>query len=128
MNREKLKEKVIGVIQQQCESRGFVTMIDVLIEIGALRREDMERWHKGQVDYLERVCRMNLSQLSYVMQIVQTYAKAQGLKPSLTNYHSYGKKPHRPLRFSKYGKADVERKYATHYVDVQRMTAIKKKR
>ena len=35
MNREKLKEKVIGVIQQQCESRGFVTMIDVLIEIGA---------------------------------------------------------------------------------------------
>lgn len=55
-----------------------------------------------------------------------------GLKPSFCYYKRWGvkkKRGHRqviPLRFSKSGRPEIERAYATHYVDSKRIEQLKK--
>jgi hypothetical protein len=70
------------------------------------------------VDYLERVCKVNLTKLSFIMGEVRAYARKNNLKPSFTFYKRWERKGKSTikLRFSKSGNENVERGYATHYV------------
>jgi hypothetical protein len=51
-----------------------------------------------------------------MMKEFRATASELNLKESWTAYRNWGKGPKRPLRFSKSGDAQIERRYATHYV------------
>ena len=125
--------KIYSSMKQQCKKRGYVAPVDVLMDIGVLPRQKYEDWRNGRVDYLERVCTVNLHKLSFIMSQIRAYAREQGLKPSFCYYKQWGvkkkngqgHKPVVPLRFSKSGNAEIEKNYATHYVDSRRIAEIK---
>lgn len=77
---------------------------------------------------------MPLRQLSFIMKQVRSYAKKAGLKASFCYYKRWGvKKKHGrkaviPLRFSKSGTTEIEKAYATHYVDVVRIGQLKEEK
>ena len=112
-------EKVHNAMDQQCRSRGFVAPVDVFMDIGVLDKKKFEDWRRGRIPYLEAVCSGSLHKLTEIMKVVRKYASQKGLKPSVTDYRQWGAKS-RVLRFSKYGNPNVEKSYATHYVDVNK--------
>ena len=103
------------------------------MDVGYLSKQDYENWRYGRVDYLERVCKANLSKLSLVMREMRSYATKTGLKPSFCYYKRWGtkkkngqsRKPVIPLRFSKSGNPEIEQRYATHFVDLKRTSQLK---
>ena len=68
------------------------------------------------------------------MKQIRSYAKKTNLKPSFCYYKRWGvKKKHGhksiiPLRFSKSGNPEIEKAYATHYVDLGRTEQLKKEK
>jgi hypothetical protein len=122
-----LMEKVHAAVYRQCQCRGYAAPVDVLMDIGVLTKGKYEDWRLGRVDYLERVCNVNLRKLSFIMQQIRAYARENGLKPSVTVYKRWSVKKktrqgHKSvilLRFSKSGNLEIERRYATHFVDVR---------
>ena len=126
--------KVHSAVYHQCQQRGYAAPVDVLMDVGVLPMQKYEDWRYGKVSYLEQVCTCNLRKLSFIMSQIRKYAKKSGLKPSFCCYKQWGtkkkngqgRKPVIPLRFSKSGNPDIERAYATHYVDAKRIERIKK--
>ena len=116
------------------KENGIASPAKVLIAIGALSKEDYERWRFGKVDCLERVCKINLRKLSFVNHEIHAYAHKHGLKPSWTYYKQWGanKKSSEGkavmLRFSKSGNEGIEKQYATHYVGQQKVAEAKERR
>lgn len=117
MNETELVRKVVQAMDDEVKRQGYACTVEVLIDIGCLDRKKYEEWRKGEVDYLERVCSGSLSKLTLVNRTVRLHAKERGLKPSYSAYNRWGKGKGMKLRFSKSGLADIERHYATHYVD-----------
>jgi hypothetical protein len=124
MNDGEIIDKVHNSMYQQIQKIGMAAPVQVLMDLGCLSASDCERWRFGQVDYLERVCKVNLRKLSYIMKQVRAYASKNGLKPSWTYYKRWGRKekPNIQLRFSKSGDENGERAYATHYISPAWMT------
>lgn len=120
-------------MHNQCRTRGYAAPVDVLLDIGVLPKPGYEDWRHGRVDYLERICTVNLRKLSFIMQQMRAYAQKSGLKPSVTVYkqwavkkkNSQGHTPVIRLRFSKSGDAEIEKWYATHFVDSKRIAELK---
>ena len=133
MNNADLIKKVNASMYQQCQRRGYAAPVDVLMDIGILPKQKYEDWRFGKVDYLERVCTANLNKLSSVLHQMIVYAKRADLKPSFCYYKRWGvkkkggqgKKPVIPLRFSKSGDPEIEKWYATHFVDTKQIAALK---
>ena len=98
-------------------------MVDVLMELGKLSRQDYESWRSRQVPFLERVTLGNLARLNVILRAVQANAARGKLKASWTAYMSWGKGKRQPLRFSKTGDPNLERAYATHYL-LPRLTQV----
>ncbi len=132
-NDHTLAVKVHSAMYHQCRQRGFATPVDVLMDLNILSKENYEAWRFGRVSYLERVCTVNLRKLSFILHQMRVYAMKMDLKPSFCYYKQWGvkkkggqgHKPVIPLRFSKSGAADVERWYATHFVDAQQIAKLK---
>lgn len=98
-------------------SRGTVVApVDVLVEMGLLKKSALEDWRFGRVPYLERVINCNLEKLSRILRILAFHAHDLGLKPSHTAYVKWGKGRRHPSRFSKTGDAGVEQAYSRHFV------------
>ncbi len=133
MNDGELIGKVHSAVYHQCKARGYAAPVDVLLDIGVLPKEKYEDWRRGRVDYLERVCTVNLRKLSFIMHQIRVYAQKAKLKPSVTVYKQWGlkkksgqgKPPVRILRFSKSGDPDIEKWYATHFVDAKKIAELK---
>ena len=99
------------------------------MDLGYLKKEHYENWRHGRVPYLERVCTVNLSKLSTVLHEMRVYARKAGLKPSFCFYKQWAVKGKTiPLRFSKFGKEDIEKQYATHFVDSKCVSELKSQR
>jgi len=118
MDKDNLTGQVHNSMYHQLRARGYAAPVDVLIDLDVLSRTDYENWRFGKVDYLERVCKVNLRRLSEIMRIVREYASRNELKPSFTFYRRYGSKGRQKLRFSKSGNESIERNYATHYLNM----------
>ena len=129
--------ELIGAVHSsmyhQCKQRGYAAPVDVLMDIGVLPKKQYEAWRNGKNSYLESVCTVNLRKLSFIMRQIRLYAQKQHLKPSFCYYKQWGVQKkngqgHKPvirLRFSKSGKPEIEREYATHYVDAERTAQLK---
>ena len=127
--------KICSSMELQCKKRGYAAPVDVLMDIGVLPKQKYENWRNGRVDYLERVCTVNLRKLSFIMHQMRVYAQKTGLKPSFCYYKRWGvkkkngqgHKPVIPLRFSKSGDPEIERRYATHFVDTNQVDRLKER-
>jgi len=122
-----LKGQIHNAMYQSLCKQGWVAPVDVLLGIGALTKENHDNWRFGKAPYLEQVCQASLKQLSEIMREMRSYAAKNELKPSWTCYHQWGKHKDRRLRFSKSGDENIERQYATHFVDPVRVAEIKER-
>ena len=133
MNDGEIIGKIHSAMYHQCKERGYAAPVDVLMDMGVLPKQKYEDWRFGRVDYLERVCTANLRRLSFIMRQMRVYAGKAGLTPSFCYYKQWGAKknsgqghkPVIPLRFSKSGEPEIERWYATHFVDKKRIAQLK---
>jgi hypothetical protein len=96
--------------------KGYIAPVDVFLKLGYLSPLDYERWRRRQVPALERVIRVNLSRIRFLMQALRQQSLAGHLKPSTTVYTSWGPGRRVRLRFSLSGDPQIEAAYSTHYV------------
>ena len=128
---QELIGKVHSAVYHQCQNRGYAAPADVLVDVGVLPKQKYEEWRFGKIRYLEQACTCNLRQLSFIMKQIRAYAGKSNLKPSFCYYKRWGvkkKNGHKaaiPLQFSKSGNPEIERAYATHYVDLPRLEQLK---
>lgn len=114
-SRQRLHDRVEAAAAAALAATGFVTPIDVLIGLEWLKPDDVERWRKRQIPYLERVIQANLSRITDAMKDFRTWATHKGLKPSETVYKGR-RTVNPPIRFSKSGHPTIEKLYRTHWV------------
>lgn len=108
-------KKIRNSMDKQIREKRFATIVDTFIDIGILEKLDYEKWRKGQILYLEKVCKANLNKLSEIIKEIYKYSKELDLKESFTFYKKYGKGKVK-LRFSKSGQDNIEKRYATHFI------------
>jgi hypothetical protein len=114
-NRTLLADRVAKAAEAALAARRVVSAVDILVGIGWLDTPTVERWRRGQVDYLERDVRTNLPRVSEAMKLFRSWATARGLNPSQTVY--VARTPRREtLQFSRSGDPAVEETYRTHWV------------
>jgi hypothetical protein len=92
--------------------KGYVSVIDLFLEIGWLTPEKLNDWRQGKITFLEKAITANLSKISRTMKELKSWADYSNLKASVTVYKH---KNHR-LRFSKTGELNIETAYCTHFV------------
>lgn len=106
--------KIVAAVGKILARQRFVSPVEVFVELQFLMPDDLQKWKRGQVPYLERVIRCNLSRAGRILRVLRFHAHDLNLKPSPTCYH-HGKQP---LRFSKSGEHRIEVEYSRHFVVV----------
>jgi hypothetical protein len=122
---EAIEEKIRPIVEALIEEKGYVCAVDVLLKLAYLSKSDYEAWRFGNVPYLEKVCKINLSKLTIINQKIKWVAHDFNLVKSLTVYHKYGKGPKTSLRFCKSGDKNIETAYATHFINKKRIGELK---
>ena len=136
MTDKEIAGAVHNSMYHQWQQRGYAAPVDTLIDCGVLSKKSYEEWRFGKVPYLEKVCTVNLRKLSVIMHQMRVYAQKSGWKPSSCYYKQWGvkkkggqgHKPVIPLRFSKSGNAKIERNYATHFIDADKISQLKREK
>jgi hypothetical protein len=114
-------ERALSPITSELFEKGYLCFVDIFMRLGSLSQTDDENWRMKRVPYLERVLRLNLSTINFVMKTVRRNSLNGYLKPSMTVYKSWGKGKKILLPFSKSGDPILETAYATHFVRPQRV-------
>ncbi len=91
MNNSDLKNKIKLIGKEIIEEKGYLSSIDVLLKLEYLSEKDYENWRFGKVDYLEKVCGVNLKKLSTINKTIKEISGQWNLKKSWTAYNKYGK-------------------------------------
>jgi hypothetical protein len=128
MNNADIEKEVKRLVHSNRYEKGFVCAVDVLLQLDYLSKKDYEDWRFGRIDYLERVCKINMSKLTLINKLINKYSTDLDLKSSWTGYNKYGKGVKQRLRFSKSGNKNIEDRYATHYIDTKRINEFKEKK
>ena len=115
-NRKQLQSKLSTITSELLKEKGYISFVDVFMKLGYLDPKDYENWRMKRIPYLERVIKINLGKINFIMQTVRLYSLHGKLKPSWTGYKSWGKGRKIDLRFSKTGEPNIEKAYATHFV------------
>jgi len=116
MNRTETIAKTRRAVAEVLRRQGYVSAVDVLMQMGKLEKTGLEDWRMGRVPFLEKILVGNLSQMNTILREMASCCREMKLKESVTDYRKWGKGAKLPLRFSKSGEPAVERAYATHYV------------
>ncbi len=116
LNRQKLIKQTGLAASKLLREKGYISVVEVLMEMGKLSKADYENWRFQRVPYLEKVITVNLSKVNLILKTIQKNAQSSGLKASKTVYTSWGKRPRQVLRFSKSGSPYLEQTYSTHFV------------
>ena len=125
MNKIELAKKINTIVSDVVNQKGYVSSVDVLINLGYLSKVDYEAWRKGKFEYLEKVCYVSLGKLSTINRLLKSIAAKMKLEPSWTGYNKYGKGPKVRLQFSKSGNENIEKGYSTHYLNKYRINQLK---
>ena len=105
-NRVPLADRVAKAAEAALAARHFVSAIDILVGIGWLDAQALERWRRGQIDCLEEVVRANLQRISEAMRLFRSWATARGLCASPTAYVVVARAPNSALQPKRLGKND----------------------
>lgn len=108
MNNADLDKEGKRLVHQNRYEKGFVCTVDILMQLDYLTKKDYEDWRFGRIDYLEKVCNINLSKLTLINKMIRKYSTELDLKISWTRYNQFGKGIKRQLRFSKSGDKTIE--------------------
>lgn len=128
MNNADLDKEVKRLVHLNRYEKVYVCAVDILLQLDYLTKKDYEEWRFGKVDYLEKVCNINLSKLTLINKLIRKFSTELDLKSSWTGYNQFGKGIKRRLRFSKSGDKTIEDRYATHYIDKNRMIELNEKK
>ena len=82
MDKHNITGQIHNAMYQNIKKKGYAAPVDVLMDIGVLSEKDYDDWRFGRVDFLERVCHVNLRVLSGIMKEMRAYAAKNNLKPS----------------------------------------------
>ena len=126
MNSVDLEKKIKKLVHSLRYEKGYVCAIDILIRLDYLSKKDYEDWRFGRVNYLESVCKTNLSKLTFINKTIRKTANELQLESSWTGYYQYGKNKEHRLTFSKSGQRKIENAYSTHYIDKERIKVLKR--
>lgn len=127
MNNINLEKEIKRLVHTLRYEKGYVCAVDILTGLDYLSKKDYEDWRFGRIDYLEKVCKVNLNKLTFINKTMRRHARDLKLVSSRTVYKQYGKGSKRRLRFSKSGNKNIEDVYATHLVDKNRINELKTK-
>ena len=116
LNRKQLQSKLSTVTSELLKEKGYISFVDVFMKLGYLDPKDYENWRMKRIPFLERVIKINLGQINFIMKTVRRNCTNGNLNPSWTGYKSWGKGNKINLRFSKTGEPNIEKAYATHFV------------
>ncbi|HBH25164.1 MAG TPA: hypothetical protein DDY13_17310 [Cytophagales bacterium] len=94
----------------------------MLLQLDYLTKKDYEDWRYGRVDYLESVCKINLSKLTTTKKLIGKYTTELNLKNSWNRYNQFDVRVKLRLRFSKSGGKNIEDSYGMHYSAGQAVT------
>lgn len=122
-NRQDLVRALSAVTSELLKEKGYICFVDVFMKLGYLSQSDYEHWRFKRVSPLERVVRVNVTRINFIMKTVRRNSLNGHLKPSLTVYKSWGKGKKTLLQFSKSGAPPIETAYATHFVKPQQAAA-----
>ena len=125
MNNLHLKDKIERIGKEIIEEKGYFSLIDILLKLNYLSKNDYGNWRFGKVQYLEKVCGVNWKKFSTINQTINEISENWNLKKSVTSYHKYGKGGNTKLRFSKSGNKRIEEIYATHHLDIEKMSPLR---
>jgi hypothetical protein len=126
MNRTEIQNKVKQICNELIYKQGYISSIDVLNKLSYLTDDNIKDWRFGKIPYLEKVCNANLATLSFVNKTIRQIANDLKLKNYLTVYMKYGKGEKTRLQFSKTGDDNIEKLYATHFLDTNRIDELKR--
>ncbi len=116
MNRKDLHKKLSNVTNELIREKGYISFVDVFIKLGYLDVKDYELWRMKKIPYLEKVIKINLGKINFIMKSIRKNSINGKLKQSWTGYKSWGKGNKIFLRFSKSGEENIEKLYATQFV------------
>jgi hypothetical protein len=116
MNNSELHKKALQTTGPLLEEKGYIAFVDIFMKLGYLDVVDYEKWRRGQIPYLEKVIKVNLKKIQFVLKSVRQNCERGNLKASRTVYKSWGKGSKKSLRFSKTGAQHIEDLYSTHYL------------
>jgi len=125
MNNKDLEKKTLLILNSLIYDKGYICSVDVFLRLEYLTQKEYEDWRFGRVPYLEKVCKVNLKKLSLTNRLIRKFADQRQLKNSWTGYNQWGTKSKRILVFSKSGDPDIEKLYATHFIDNKRIGELK---
>jgi len=114
-NKVPLADRVTRAAEAALAAQHFVSPIDIFLGMGWLDQQTVERWRRGQIDFLERVVQSNLPRITEAMKLFRSWARAKGLYASQTAYVAR-KAQRRELRFSRSGNPSIETAYRTHWI------------
>lgn len=124
MNRQDLEKKIRAVTTELLNEKDYICFADVFIKLGYLDQKDYEQWRFKKVPYLEKLIKVNLNKINFIMKTVQKNSKNGNLYPRFTEYKSWGKKGQKTtLRFSKSGEKNIEKLYSSHFVKTRNKTS-----
>ena len=124
MNNSDLRKKIEIIGKEIIEEKGYLSSIDMLLKLKYFSKNDYENWRFGKVEYLEKVCGVNLKKLSTINKIIEEISLQWNLKKSWTAYNKYGKGGEIRLRFSKSGNERIEEGYSIHYLNIEKLGKI----
>jgi hypothetical protein len=114
-NRKNLADRVVRAAEAALADGNYVSCIDVLVGIGWLDATALERWRRGQIEFLESAIQTNVSRISEAMELFRSWAGGRSLTPNQVRY--VARTPQRQtLRFSESGDPATEAFYRTHWV------------
>ena len=119
LNQKQIMKKLSTATSKLMKEKGYISFVEVLIEMGCLSKYDYESWRFKKVPCLEKVINVNLKKINFMLRTMQKNCMNGKLKPSKTVYKSWGKGTKILLRFSKSGDPHIEEAYSTHFVKLK---------
>ena len=108
--------RVVAAVSDILATTQFVAAIDVFVQMGLLRSQDLEEWRAGRLPYLEKAIKCNLSSASRILRLLRMHAHDLNLRPSATSYVRRTRSRRLRLRFTKTGDLKLEEAYARHFL------------
>ena len=109
---DKYYPRVVEAVTVHLETENIVSPINLLSQMGLLKKSNIVSWKKGQIPFLEKSIECNLSKANRILRIFGFHAQECNLLPSAKNYKHKGK----VLRFSKTKDDNIEKAYAKAYL------------
>src|SRR5690625_7871315 len=115
MSRMKIEQRVYEHGEILMMDKGYVSPIDLFQRMDWLSEEKIKLWRFKKISYLESEIRANLSKINFALKTLKKFATENQLKPSTTEYKSWGKGTKLTLQFSKNNHPFTEKIYRTHF-------------